>query len=63
MSVAVHVFEASWSEHKDTLRSIREVVFIEEQAVPRELEWDDADEDSIHFLAINELPKLRGLSQ
>ena len=34
-----------------TLRFIRTCVFIEEQNVPVELEWDDADETAFHFLA------------
>ncbi len=63
MAVPVHVIEASWAEHRDTLRQIREVVFIEEQEVPRDLEWDGADEDSIHFLAVNELGQYIGCAR
>lgn len=33
------------------VRDIRTTVFIEEQNVPIELEWDEFDEASIHFLA------------
>lgn len=33
------------------IQHIRRVVFIEEQKVPVELEWDGLDEECIHFLA------------
>ena len=33
------------------LKKIRTAVFIEEQKVPPELEWDDFDNDATHFLA------------
>ena len=55
MSVQVHVIEAAWAEYREALQRIREIVFIVEQDVPRELEWDGEDEESTHFLAINEL--------
>ena len=47
----VHVHEVSWESHQTELRAIRNTVFIEEQNVPRELEWDGMDETSIHFIA------------
>lgn len=42
--------EAFWSQDKDTLREIRKVVFIQEQNVPQELEWDDRDSECWHAL-------------
>jgi predicted GNAT family N-acyltransferase len=39
-----------WDQEKETLRSIRGKVFIEEQNVPQEIEWDDQDENATHFL-------------
>lgn len=33
------------------LEKIRTAVFIEEQKVPPELEWDEFDKEAIHFLA------------
>ncbi len=59
----VHVIPAAWQEHKDVLRHIREVVFIQGQSVPRELEWDGLDEDSQHFLAVNELGQYIGCAR
>jgi len=50
-----HVIQVSWSQYKEVLRKIRATVFIEEQSVPKELEWDGEDETSTHFLAINEM--------
>ena len=44
---------ADWHHPEDqkALRMIRQRVFIEEQSVPVELEWDEFDDSSIHFLA------------
>ncbi len=44
------VREAIWSEDKEFLREIRKVVFIQEQNVPQELEWDDRDTKCWHAL-------------
>jgi predicted GNAT family N-acyltransferase len=41
----------NWDVSREALRAIRRVVFVEEQNVPEELEWDDADERSYHVLA------------
>jgi len=40
-----------WNEQKDVLSSIRRRVFIEEQKVPEELEWDEDDAGAVHFIA------------
>ncbi|MCU7800508.1 MAG: GNAT family N-acetyltransferase [gamma proteobacterium symbiont of Lucinoma myriamae] len=40
-----------WTNHSDSLKSIREQVFIQEQNVPVELEWDGLDDKAIHILA------------
>jgi len=45
------IFLTHWKAHKDQLKQIRESVFIEEQNVPIELEWDGLDTQAIHFLA------------
>lgn len=44
---------ADWHNPEDqkALRMIRQRVFIEEQKVPVELEWDEFDGNSTHFLA------------
>ena len=45
---------APWSEVREIARSIRYAVFVEEQGVPVELEWDEWDEPSWHALALAE---------
>lgn len=40
-----------WHSARDTLAGIRQRVFIDEQRVPAELEWDELDPVSTHFLA------------
>ena len=46
----IKVEVVSWNQHRETLRSLRGKVFIEEQGVPQEIEWDDADATATHFL-------------
>ena len=43
---------AAWGPDTASLREVRTRVFIEEQKVPKELEWDELDETCIHALAI-----------
>jgi predicted GNAT family N-acyltransferase len=42
----------AWPEALALARPVREAVFIEEQRVPRELEWDEWDERSDHAVAL-----------
>ena len=46
--------EVSWSAEESKLKRIRFVVFIEEQGVAKEEEWDEEDTNSRHFLALND---------
>lgn len=46
------VRRADWSRDLDDLRAVRTRVFIEEQKVPIELEWDEHDADCVHVLAL-----------
>lgn len=48
---AVVVRVADWQQDKQALIQIRKKVFIEEQNVPIELEWDGYDEASSHYIA------------
>lgn len=50
----VHILPVDWMTHKEALQAIRGAVFIEEQGVPKEIEWDGEDDVSHHFMAINE---------
>lgn len=42
---------ADWATDKDALSLVRRRVFIEEQHVPEDMEWDEHDASSVHFLA------------
>ncbi len=43
----------SWHDGEPLLKAIREAVFIREQGVPVELEWDEFDESCRHALALS----------
>jgi len=42
-----------WDKEQTSLSEIRRRVFIEEQQVPEELEWDEDDKACIHVLVTN----------
>ena len=50
----IQFITTNWKQNHQALRKIRTRVFIEEQQVPAELEWDEFDEQSIHFLALDD---------
>ncbi|MEN8169622.1 MAG: GNAT family N-acetyltransferase [Pseudomonadota bacterium] len=43
--------QSRWQDNEEALRMIRKTVFMQEQKVPEELEWDGLDNDAIHLLA------------
>jgi predicted GNAT family N-acyltransferase len=43
-----------WIDGLSQLKNIREKVFIQEQKVTHQLEWDGIDEKAIHFLVFND---------
>ena len=47
----ITVRPADWQKDNADIRRIREAVFIAEQNVPPELEWDADDNIAVHFLA------------
>ena len=53
MPDAFHLRLAHWPEDTAMLRQVRESVFILEQQVPADLEWDGIDADCVHALAID----------
>lgn len=53
MSNPFTVSLVTWHDGEPLLKSIRESVFIVEQGVPAELEWDGLDEGARHALAIS----------
>jgi len=46
----IKICVANWGNNKEALKQIRRQVFIEEQNVPEDMEWDEHDESSTHFL-------------
>jgi predicted GNAT family N-acyltransferase len=54
MSKHCRVRVADWSRDQATLRQIRRTVFVDEQGVPEELEWDGIDGDCRHAIAEND---------
>jgi Predicted acyltransferase len=48
----IRVRLADWHKDNADIRRIREAVFIAEQHVPPELEWDSDDPSAAHFLAL-----------
>ncbi len=43
----------SWAELGREARAIRTAVFIDEQKIPAEMEWDEADDGCVHAVAVN----------
>lgn len=50
--MTVRIRKYSWQLAPQSVRDIRQKVFIEEQRVPADEEWDDTDEIADHFLAV-----------
>ena len=48
----VSITQVSWREAENSLREVRQLVFVEEQAVAPEFEWDELDESAVHLLAL-----------
>ena len=48
------IVETDWARDAARLAAVRRSVFIDEQGVPEEMEWDAHDAASLHFLALAE---------
>jgi predicted GNAT family N-acyltransferase len=51
-SANISIRRADWQIDRDTLGAIREEVFIREQSVPADMEWDEFDAQSRHVIAM-----------
>ncbi|WBY02012.1 YbgC/FadM family acyl-CoA thioesterase [Ramlibacter tataouinensis] len=51
----VQVRTGSWSELGQDAAAIRTAVFVQEQRIPADMEWDDADHTAVHAVAYNRL--------
>jgi predicted GNAT family N-acyltransferase len=47
------ILQAIWPKDRPSLQAVREPVFVQEQGVPLEMEWDDDDIIAYHLLAID----------
>ncbi|WP_171013854.1 GNAT family N-acetyltransferase [Chitinivorax sp. B] len=47
------VRSADWAADRPLLSVVRRTVFIEEQGIPAELEWDVRDAEALHVLALD----------
>ncbi len=56
----VDVRVGSWRELESAARPIRAEVFVGEQKIPADMEWDDADADAVHAVAFNRLGRALG---
>ncbi|WP_225798679.1 GNAT family N-acetyltransferase [Streptomyces sp. NK15101] len=54
MTAAYSVREALGTEDREACFAVRREVFVEEQGVPRELEYDAYDATAVHVLAVRE---------
>lgn len=55
-SIPQHPYQirlVKWQDEASVLRIIRTAVFIHEQKIPEDLEWDEFDLISVHVLALN----------
>lgn len=50
---AFTIIDADYERDLQLLRAVREPVFVHEQQVPIELEWDELDPLSVHVIAID----------
>jgi predicted GNAT family N-acyltransferase len=51
----VQVRVGSWQELSHEARTVRTAVFVHEQKIPVELEWDEGDAQAVHAVAFNRL--------
>lgn len=53
MSLDYQVIQVSWATHAAQLIAVREPVFVVEQEVAPDFEWDEIDATAIHLLALS----------
>lgn len=54
MLANIRMVQTTWLESEKDLRAIRTSVFIQEQAVAPEFEWDTIDKTAVHLLVIHQ---------
>ena len=63
MSVNIRIESVNWVAEESAIRAIPENVFIREQAVPEDLEWDGLDPVCTHLLAWNDFGQTIGTAR
>ncbi|MEJ2133066.1 MAG: GNAT family N-acetyltransferase [Gammaproteobacteria bacterium] len=48
------IIEAKWDKHEEVLKHIRRRVFVEEQQIPTDIEFDAEDEQATHLVAVDD---------
>lgn len=51
MTALFSIRPADWDKDRESIRLVRQAVFVIEQSVPADLEWDGQDEECLHVLA------------
>ena len=59
----VHIIPVTWESHEAALRGIRQSVFVEEQNIPIDLEFDAEDATAWHVLALNSAGQAQGCAR
>jgi predicted GNAT family N-acyltransferase len=54
MLANIQILQVTWREAENYLREVRTTVFIEEQRVTPDFEWDEIDESATHLLVMFE---------
>ncbi|MFO1206791.1 MAG: GNAT family N-acetyltransferase [Burkholderiales bacterium] len=63
MSAACSIRLASWQEVRAAVAPVREAVFLREQGVPEDLEWDEHDATALHAVALGPLGRAIGTAR
>lgn len=45
----------TWADLREGARALRDQVFVQEQRIPLDVEWDEADDSAVHAVAFNRL--------
>ncbi|MFU8861018.1 MAG: GNAT family N-acetyltransferase [Cyclonatronaceae bacterium] len=59
----IQVRIAGWSDDESDIRRIRTLVFIDEQQIPEDEEFDDADKTAVHVLAFDDTGEAVGTAR
>ena len=52
MPANIQITQVNWRDAESYLRVVRQAVFVEEQAVEPDFEWDEQDAHAVHLLAL-----------